>query len=555
MIKSFVKFKQWTGERLGAAKATLQTDDFQCMQMETEKRLAEFEILYNVAKSTHVYLSKRKVSPEDNKIKMSALETFGQTLFRCGSERDEYSDLGAVMAKMGGAEKQISVFQTEFSDVLKDRYIAMLNGGLRLFKEYSSLKKKLESRRLDHDAKQTRVNKAKKEKLEWEHEYQAAKMKYEETRQNLINKMVEIEDYEGVHRSELRILLEAQYSYHLKSLEIIDSLRKDWPMPTDDGYANYDHTGYAKSHRSTATYLSSSDGGQESDISKGSSFSGLHDAKSQNKQPSLEGSDGEEAYNASIVPSFHSTAPQAVPDALRKVVYPFNGENDDELTLRTGDIIRVLNAVDDGWWLGEIDQRRGIFPVNYTEPTCETPPLVPSKSIDDTTSVANPFDKHIDEPPVINNVSEPSISSDSTDCTGPLTHVDVATSSPCSISKDPHILSDHTIKVANSVTTNTNDSLRRSVDISSVPNVPYNNNNNNNTNNNINNNNNHNNNNNMPEITMAPSQELSKPSSSLSDALKLSAKHKSPPPPVPSRSREFGRATNEALLATGIARS
>ncbi|OAD73801.1 hypothetical protein PHYBLDRAFT_95741, partial [Phycomyces blakesleeanus NRRL 1555(-)] len=51
-----------------------------------------------------------------------------------------------------------------------------------------------------------------------------------------------------------------------------------------------------------------------------------------------------------------------------KVVYPFNGENDDELTLRTGDIIRVLNAVDDGWWLGEIDQRRGIFPVNYTEP-------------------------------------------------------------------------------------------------------------------------------------------------------------------------------------------
>ncbi|KAL0094243.1 hypothetical protein F4703DRAFT_1948182, partial [Phycomyces blakesleeanus] len=418
MIKSFVKFKQWTGERLGAAKATLQTDDFQCMQMETEKRLAEFEILYNVAKSTHVYLSKRKVSPEDNKIKMSALETFGQTLFRCGSERDEYSDLGAVMAKMGGAEKQISVFQTEFSDVLKDRYIAMLNGGLRLFKEYSSLKKKLESRRLDHDAKQTRVNKAKKEKLEWEHEYQAAKMKYEETRQNLINKMVEIEDYEGVHRSELRILLEAQYSYHLKSLEIIDSLRKDWPMPTDDGYANYDHTGYAKSHRSTATYLS-------------------------------------------------------IPDALRKVVYPFNGENDDELTLRTGDIIRVLNAVDDGWWLGEIDQRRGIFPVNYTEPTCETPPL------------------------------------------------------------DPHILSDHTIKVANSVTTNTNDSLRRSVDISSVPNVPYNNNNNNNTNNNINNNNNHNNNNNMPEITMAPSQELSKPSSSLSDALKLSAKHKSPPPPVP----------------------
>ncbi|KAI9015309.1 hypothetical protein CLU79DRAFT_707655, partial [Phycomyces nitens] len=437
----------WTGERLGAAKATLQTDDFQRMQSETEKRRAGFEMLYNVAQLTHVYLSKRKVSPEDNKTKMTAMETFGQSLSNYGAAHDDLSDLGAVMAKMGETEKQISVFQAELSSVLKDRYIAMLNGGLRLFKEYSSLKKKLESRRLDHDAKQTRVNKAKKEKLEWEQEYQTAKMKYEETKHNLINKMVEIEEFEGVYLSELRILLEAQYSYHLKSLETIESLRKDWPMPADNGYANYDHTGYAKSHRSTATNLSGSDA--------------------------------------------------TTPDVLRRVTFSFDGENQDELTLRTGDIIRVLNAVDDGWWLGEIDGRRGIFPVNYTEPTCETPPpLVPCKSAH-TTPVENPSD----EPNTPTHCSQAPHSSDPTQAT---------------ISPAPNVLS-------------------------------------NNNNNNYNNNNN-NNNNNLPDPTMS-SQAPPRPLSSLSDGLTLSTGHRFPPPPVPSRSKELCRATTEALIATGIARS
>lgn len=52
-------------------------------------------------------------------------------------------------------------------------------------KEYSSLKKKLENRRLDYDAKQNKLNKSKKEKPALEAEVNAAQTKYNETLSDL----------------------------------------------------------------------------------------------------------------------------------------------------------------------------------------------------------------------------------------------------------------------------------------------------------------------------------------------------------------------------------
>ena len=59
-------------------------------------------------------------------------------------------------------------------------------------KEYHTLQKKLHSRRLDYDAKLAKVQKAKKEKPEWEEEMQASKAKYEETRECVLGVMAAI---------------------------------------------------------------------------------------------------------------------------------------------------------------------------------------------------------------------------------------------------------------------------------------------------------------------------------------------------------------------------
>lgn len=54
-------------------------------------------------------------------------------------------------------------------------------------------------------------------------------------------------------------------------------------------------------------------------------------------------------------------------DHYRKAIYDFNGENEDEISFKAGDVITVINQIDKGWWVGEIHNKQGIFPVNFTE--------------------------------------------------------------------------------------------------------------------------------------------------------------------------------------------
>jgi hypothetical protein len=48
--------------------------------------------------------------------------------------------------------------------------------------------------------------------------------------------------------------------------------------------------------------------------------------------------------------------------------FEFHAENDAELSFRVGDVITVLNQDDPGWWEGELNGHRGLFPANYVDP-------------------------------------------------------------------------------------------------------------------------------------------------------------------------------------------
>ncbi|KAJ2076914.1 formin-binding protein [Coemansia sp. RSA 988] len=57
-----------------------------------------------------------------------------------------------------------------------------------------------------------------------------------------------------------------------------------------------------------------------------------------------------------------------------KVLYDYDAENDKELSIKEGDVISVLSVSADGWWEGEMTDRRtgrpilGTFPSNFTDP-------------------------------------------------------------------------------------------------------------------------------------------------------------------------------------------
>lgn len=49
------------------------------------------------------------------------------------------------------------------------------------------------------------------------------------------------------------------------------------------------------------------------------------------------------------------------------MLFSYEAENDDELTIEEGDIINVLEKEleDGGWWKGELNGKIGVFPDNF----------------------------------------------------------------------------------------------------------------------------------------------------------------------------------------------
>ncbi|OTF80522.1 hypothetical protein BLA29_008875, partial [Euroglyphus maynei] len=65
-------------------------------------------------------------------------------------------------------------------------------------------------------------------------------------------------------------------------------------------------------------------------------------------------------------------APKLPPKPQReqaKVLFRYDAQNDDELTIKEGDIITIISKEneDAGWWKGELNGRIALFPDNFVE--------------------------------------------------------------------------------------------------------------------------------------------------------------------------------------------
>ncbi|XP_062907148.1 SH3 domain-containing kinase-binding protein 1 isoform X2 [Mobula hypostoma] len=75
-----------------------------------------------------------------------------------------------------------------------------------------------------------------------------------------------------------------------------------------------------------------------------------------------------------VVPSSQEP-PKSEPDSKPKgkeyckVLFPYEAQNEDELTIREGEIVTIINkeCADAGWWEGEINGKWGVFPDNFVK--------------------------------------------------------------------------------------------------------------------------------------------------------------------------------------------
>mmetsp|Transcript_31046 Transcript_31046/g.82562 ORF Transcript_31046/g.82562 Transcript_31046/m.82562 type:complete len:273 (-) Transcript_31046:96-914(-) len=52
---------------------------------------------------------------------------------------------------------------------------------------------------------------------------------------------------------------------------------------------------------------------------------------------------------------------------VARAIYDYNAADDDEVSLTKGDLVKITDQSDDGWWDGAIGEKVGLFPANYVQ--------------------------------------------------------------------------------------------------------------------------------------------------------------------------------------------
>jgi hypothetical protein len=58
---------------------------------------------------------------------------------------------------------------------------------------------------------------------------------------------------------------------------------------------------------------------------------------------------------------------QETPLGVAVALYPYEAGDEGELSFKEGDRITIYQKGEDGWWFGELNGKRGLFPSNYTK--------------------------------------------------------------------------------------------------------------------------------------------------------------------------------------------
>uniref|UniRef100_A0A3Q3LW04 Osteoclast-stimulating factor 1 n=1 Tax=Mastacembelus armatus TaxID=205130 RepID=A0A3Q3LW04_9TELE len=81
--------------------------------------------------------------------------------------------------------------------------------------------------------------------------------------------------------------------------------------------------------------------------------------------------DGDKVKAASAAAEIMKAEPDSKTKAREqcKVLFPYQAQNEDELTIKEGEIINIITkeCADAGWWMGEIGGRQGVFPDNFVK--------------------------------------------------------------------------------------------------------------------------------------------------------------------------------------------
>ncbi|KAL1838585.1 hypothetical protein VTJ49DRAFT_2512 [Mycothermus thermophilus] len=226
--KRFDRAFQWAGEKMGAEAKTNMSDDFKMLEAEMALR---FEGMERLQRSMNQYIKwmGRRVEAAEDKDKSLPVGYLGRTMVSHGEEFQADSEYGNCLITMGRANERISSIQEAFVNDATATWLESLERSLATMKEYHAARKKLENRRLNYDACITKVQKAKRDDPRLEEELRAARVKYEESTDDVLRRMQDIQDAEAESVQDMTQFLDAELDYHERCVEELRRARQNWP--------------------------------------------------------------------------------------------------------------------------------------------------------------------------------------------------------------------------------------------------------------------------------------------------------------------------------------
>ncbi|KAJ3007519.1 hypothetical protein HKX48_009072 [Thoreauomyces humboldtii] len=344
------------------------SEEFKRLEHETDIRRDFTEQVFDALQIYLKSMGKRKESATD-KVKKMPLEIMAESMIHFGTMLHEESLYGKALVKFGESHEKIACYQVEYISGVRESYVNNLERIVTDMKDYAGHKAKLERRRLDFDAKLNKVHKSRKEKPELEEETRVAQAKYEESLTDTTTKMIELNSNEDEQLEDLLRFMDAEAEYHRKSYETISALQK--------ALAEYEILLLQMHTTDSLNLPRGSMPGMDRKLSYASSAGSMvYPMVGQNG-----GTVPAPAPHRQHSGSTMLQAPTPGPNIKQvTVIFDFDAEGPEELTLRKGDLVNIICEIDEGWWEGEIvgSGEIGMFPSNYVAAvTAEIPPPTP----------------------------------------------------------------------------------------------------------------------------------------------------------------------------------
>ncbi|CAH8858370.1 unnamed protein product [Trichobilharzia szidati] len=350
--KQLNKANQFMSEKIGGAEGTKLDDEY----LEIERKVDTISKLFeDVMAQTHEFLqpnpayraklmTMNTLNKLQGKSKNAAYpqpeNQLGECMIKYGRDLGPDSCYGQCLVQAGESFKYLAEIKYTMEEHVKENFLDPLHSvQTHELKEINHHRKKLEGRRLDFDCKKRKQDRSASNSRLPEDDLKVAEEKFQESKLLAEQAMINFLNSEIDQVQALTEFITAQADYHRQATDIMEQLRKFLIDKKDET-----NTKPRKSHEpKRVSGTLNHDTGGKSPLSSALST------------PAKNG------------PNPHTAKDMPVLGPSCKALFDFEAENESELPFSEGDVISLILRVDENWFEGELNGRKGYFPVNYVE--------------------------------------------------------------------------------------------------------------------------------------------------------------------------------------------